>query len=54
MKSLESIKEDLVDEINNRCDIYGLTEAQEAVLIRGVVDQLFALYPNIHHLLLHP
>lgn len=44
-------KDELVEKINARVDIYGLSEAQEAVLIRGVVNQLFVLYPGIQRLL---
>ena len=44
-------KDELVEKINAKVHIYGLSEAQEAVLIRGVVNQLFVLYPGIQRLL---
>ena len=47
----ERAKEDLVRRLNAKVDIYGLSEAQEAILIRGVVNQLFLLFPGIQKLL---
>lgn len=48
---IESATELLVEKINKKVDIYGFSEAQEGVLIRGVIRQIFALYPGIVHLL---
>lgn len=48
---IESVKEALVEKINAKVDLYGLNEKQEAVLIRGLVHQLFTLYPGILKLL---
>lgn len=50
-EDLVSAEESLVSKINAKVDIYGLREAQEALLIRGVVHQLLSLYPGIANLL---
>ena len=48
----QQAQDDLVQKINAYCNIYGLSEAQEAVLIRGVVHHLFVLYPGLRKVLL--
>lgn len=41
-----SMKDNIIATINEKVNIFGLNEDQEAALIRGVVDQIFQMYPG--------